>query len=397
MRNRIPNKLGGAALVLAALVALQPAQAQAGQGQNFNVIYTFTGGADGARPLGNLLLNQGILYGTTSGGGAHNAGTVFQVDATTHVETVLHAFAGGRADGAAPFAGLIRDSAGNLYGATFGGGAHFVGTVFEMPVGGGFTLLHSFQGPLSEGECPAGTLVMDHAGNLFGTTYTGGNTTGWGTVFEIAAGNVYKTGQSFSPDGALPRAGLFLENGILYGTTYGGGARYYGGTVFQVGVTTALYTFTGGADGAQPTASLIGDSQGNLYGTASAGGSASLGNGNGVVFELNLSTGQETVLHTFTGPDGSTPTGALVRDSQGNLYGTTMLGGASGFGTVFKLDTSGILTTLHGFTGLADGGNPFAGLVLDTLGNLWGVTSAGGSAAAPGGNGTVFEIIPGAG
>jgi len=384
MRNRIPSKLGGAVSILAALATMQPAPAQ-----TFRVIYTFTGGADGATPFGDLLLNQGVLYGTTSGGGAHNAGTVFKVD--TNGETVLHSFAGGRVDGATPVSGLTRDTSGNLYGTTYGGGAHFSGTVFKLSAASGYTLLHSFLGPLTEGSGPAGDLAIDHAGNLYGTTYTGGDSMGWGTVFEISAGGVYTTGQSFSPDGALPRAGLVLENGNLYGTTYGGGTRYYGGTVFQVGVTTALYTFTGGADGAQPMASLIGDGQGNLYGTATAGGNGSFGNGDGVVFKLTT-TGQETVLYTFTGPDGSIPTGALVGDSQGNLYGTTRIGGASGHGTVFKLDTSNNLTTLYSFSGGADGANPFAGLVLDTSGNLWGVASAGGS-----GYGTVFEISPACG
>jgi uncharacterized repeat protein (TIGR03803 family) len=389
MRKRISNGLGCAGFI-AALVAMQPAQAQ-----TFSTIYTFTGGADGATPFANLLLNGGVLYGTTSGGGAHNAGAVFQVITTTpYTETVLHSFAGGRADGAAPLGGLIRDSTGNLYGTTYGGGAHFLGTVFELPVAGGITLLHSFKGPPSEGIGPAGTLVMDHAGNIYGTTYAGGDSTGFGTVYEITAGGTYTTGQSFSPDGALPRAGLVLVNGSLYGTTYGGGAHQYGGTVFEVAVTTALYTFTGGSDGSNPLDSLISDGQGNLYGTTAEGGNGSFGSGLGVIFELSLTTGQESVLHTFTGPDGSAPTGSLVRDSEGNLYGTTSLGGANGFGTVFELDTLGNLTTLYSFTGGADGASPFAGLVLDGSGNLWGVTTAGGSAAAPGGYGTVFEVNP---
>jgi uncharacterized repeat protein (TIGR03803 family) len=390
MRNRIPSKAAGAALILAALAAVQPAQTQ-----TFSVIYTFIGGTEGATPLANLLLYQGVLYGATSGGGAHNAGTVFQVDTTTMAETVLHSFKGGPSDGAAPFAGLIRDQSGNLYGASYGGGAHLFGTVFKIPEAGGFTLMHSFKGPPSEGAGPAGTLVMDHAGNLYGTTYSGGDTEGYGTVFEITAGGDYMTGQSFSPDGALPRAGLLLVKSALYGTTFGGPARLYGGTVFEVGVTPPLYTFTGGADGSQPQASVISDGLGNLYGTASAGGTGSFGAGNGVVFEVNIATGQETVLYTFMGLDGADPAGSLVRDADGNLYGTTRLGGAFGYGTVFELDTLGNLTTLYTFTGGADGASPFAGLVLDGSGNFWGVASAGGSAAAPGGFGTVFEIAAG--
>jgi uncharacterized repeat protein (TIGR03803 family) len=386
MRILMVRMLGLGAIFMGAIVAVQPVE-----GQTFNTIYSFTGGADGGAPFANLLLDQGILYGTTSGGGAHTAGTVFQVDPTTHVETVLHSFAGGPADGAAPFAGLIRDAAGDLCGTTSGGGAHFFGTAFKLS-GGVLTLLHSFRGPPTEGSGPAGSLALDDAGNFYGTTYSGGNTTGWGTVFEITAGGVYTTGQSFSPDGALPRAGLVRYNGNLYGTTYGGGAHSYGGTIYEVANSTALYTFSGGADGSQPMDSLISDGQGNLYGTASGGGNGNYGSGHGVIFKFDLTTGQETVLYTFTGPDGSTPDGSLVRDLSGNLYGTTSVGGAAGHGTVFELSTASQLTTLHSFTGGADGSSPVAGLIADAQGNLWGVTSRGGS----GGYGTVFEITFGA-
>lgn len=386
MRNWIPEILGGLLLVVAASTAA---------GQNFSVVYTFTGGADGGTPFANLLMNGTVLYGTTSGGGTHNAGTVFQVDTTTNAESVLHSFAGGPTDGSAPLAGLIHNSTGNLYGTTYGGGAHNYGTVFKIPAAGGtLTLLHSFKGPPTEGIGPAGTLVMDHAGDIYGTTYAGGNSAGYGTVYEITAAGTYTTGQSFSPDGALPRAGLFLESGILYGTTYGGGAHQFGGTIFQVAVTTPLYTFTGGADGSQPYDSLIGDGAGNLYGTTSAGGTGTFGGGHGVIFKFNIATGKETVLYTFNGPDGATPAGSLVRDALGNLYGTTTLGGEFGHGTVFELSSGGALTTLYSFTGGSDGGNPYAGLIMDSAGNLWGVAAAGGSATAPAGYGTVFKITP---
>jgi uncharacterized repeat protein (TIGR03803 family) len=382
MRNRILNEMGGATLILVALLLPQSAQAQ-----TFNLIYTFTGGADGATPFANLLLSDGIFYGVTGGGGAYKAGTVFSVNATTHAQTVLHSFAG-LDDGAAPLAGLIQDTAGNLYGVCYGGGAYLDGTVFKLSTAGtGFSLLHTFLGGPTDGSGPAGTLFMNHAGDLFGTTYTGGDTTGWGTTFEISAAGGYTTGQSFSPGGALPRAGLVLEEDNLYGTTYGGALRLFGGTIFEAGVSLALYTFSGGPDGSQPYAALIGDGAGNLYGTAATGGDGSFGNGHGVVFEYNIASGQETVLYTFTGPDGAAPAGSLVRDPVGNLFGTTLGGGASGQGTVFELNTLGTLTTLYSFTGGADGANPFAGLVLDPSGNLWGVTTAGGS-----GYGTVFEI-----
>jgi uncharacterized repeat protein (TIGR03803 family) len=164
-----------------------------------------------------------------------------------------------------------------------------------------------------------------------------------------------------------------------------------------VGVQKALYTFTGGADGSQPLAGLIGDGMGNLYGTASSGGTGNFGSGYGVVFKFNLATSQLTTVHTFTGPDGGVPASALAWDSQGNLYGTTTIGGAYGYGTVFKIASAGGgLTTLYSFTGGADGGTPYAGVLVDAKDDIWGAASAGGSALPPGGFGTLFIISPAA-
>ncbi|MGA2738827.1 MAG: choice-of-anchor tandem repeat GloVer-containing protein [Bryobacteraceae bacterium] len=384
MRNRISGQVGCALLGLAPFMVMWPAQAQ-----SFAVMYEFTG-SDGAVPFGNLLLNAGVFYGTTSGGGANNAGTVFQFDISTEVETVLHSFAGGPSDGADPIAGLVRDSSGNLYGVTYGGGASFFGTIFEIPEAGGYTLLHSFAGPPGDGAGPSGTLVLG-SGILYGTTYSGGSGNGSGTAYKFElTGNVYTTLRNFPPGGTYPRAGLASEGGHLYGTAYYGGLGSSGGTVFELSPPAPLYEFTGGADGGRPMANLIGDGLGNVYGTASEGGSGSFGEGNGVVFELNVNTLVQTVLYTFTGLAGTCPAGPLLRDSSGNLYGTTMSGGALGHGTVFKLDTSGNLTPLHDFPGGPNGGNPVAGLTMDTDGNLWGVTTAGGF-----GYGIIFEITPG--
>jgi uncharacterized repeat protein (TIGR03803 family) len=266
--------------------------------------------------------------------------------------------------------------------------------VFELSPAGKFTLLHSLAGPPTEGAGPAGTLVLDPLGDLFGTTYTGGGANGWGSVFEYSGGE-FTTLRGFAPGGALPRAGVLLEGGKLYGTTSGDDSEVSAGAVYEVGVVKPLYVFTGGADGAQPMGALIGDGKGNLYGTTSAGGNGSYGLGNGVIFKVNIITGVETVLYTFKGaPDGSAPIAGLSGDSQGNLYGTTSLGGAFGFGTVFELNTSGNLTILHNFTGGADGATPYAGVVVDGVGNIWGASSSGGSAMAPGGYGTLFVIFP---
>jgi uncharacterized repeat protein (TIGR03803 family) len=185
-------------------------------------------------------------------------------------------------------------------------------------------------------------------------------------------------------------------SGQFYGTAAGSSSQSLGGTVYVEGGSTPLYTFTGGADGAQPMGGVVGDGAGNLYGTTAGGGSGSFGNGNGVIFKLNIATVVETVLHTFTGSDGAVPAAGLTRDALGNWYGTTVLGGASNHGTVFELETSGNLTTVYSFTGGADGAYPYAGVIVEANGNIYGATSAGGSAAAPGGYGTLFVITPAA-
>ena len=369
------------------------------QAQTFTLLYAFTGGVDGGTPLATPLLYDGNVCGTTLSGGTYGNGTVYAVNSMSHLEAPLHSFVG-RPDGADPIAGLVQDSEGNFYGVAYRGGEKDYGTVFEVSPAGTFTLLHSLAGPPSEGSGPAGTLVIDPAGALFGTTYFGGGTKGWGTAFEYS-GEAYTSIKSFAPGGALPRAGMYLEGGKLYGTSSGDDSEMNAGAVFELGVPDPLYNFTGGTDGGQPMGGVVGDGNGNLYGTASTGGSANFGVGNGVVFELNIASGHETVLYTFTGkPDGATPSAGLAWDSQGNLYGTTTYGGTYGLGTVFELDASGSLTILHSFTGRMDGAYPYAGVVVDSGGNIWGAASAGGMQVSgtgpPVGYGTVFVIYPAA-
>src|ERR1022692_3872096 len=179
------------------------------------------------------------------------------------------------------------------------------------------------------------------------------------------------------PQGANPYAGVIRDSaGNIYGTAANGGAANKG-VVFKLdtsGHQTVLYSFTGGADGGYPYAGVIRDSAGNLYGTTYYGGTANAG----VVYKLD-STGQETVLYTFTAwPDGAYPQAGVIRDSAGNLYGTTYLRGTASAGVVYKLDTTGHETVLYSFTGGADGGAPYAGVIRDSAGNLFGTTSAGG-------------------
>jgi uncharacterized repeat protein (TIGR03803 family) len=238
-------------------------------------------------------------------------------------------------------------------------------------------------------------LIRDSQGNLYGTASSGGASPGGGEVFELDnAGNitgVFSFGKAFPTGGFFPIGGLLLEKGELYGTTALGGSVGYG-TVFklnvQSGQSTVLHNLTSGPDGSYPAAGLIGDSAGNLYGTTEYGGAGGgeIG-GYGVVYKLNIATLQETILYTFN-ETGGNPTAGLIRDSQGNLYGTAVYG--SGYGNVFKLDTSGNLTVLHAFSEGTDGEFPQAGLVMDPEGNLYGATSAGGKY----GYGTIFAITP---
>jgi uncharacterized repeat protein (TIGR03803 family) len=309
--------------------------------------------------------------------------------------TVLHTFTGGR-DGVWPRGGLVQDTAGNLYGTTFLGGNGFgcnipprnigCGVVFKLDTSGTETVLHSFVG--GDGSMPVAGLLIDPNRNIYGTTDFGG-TSGRGAVFKLGTALYSFKGQ---PDGSQPFGSLVQDaSGNLYGTTAAGGASN-NGTVFQVDAAnneTVLYSFTGGADGSMPFATLIRDARGNLYGTTAAGGAF----GRGTVFRLDM-TNNETVLHSFNGTDGADPGAGVIQDAAGNFYGTTSRGGASDKGTVFKLDTSGKETVLHSFTGGADGGNPDASLLLDTLGNLYGTTSGGGdlTCGTSTGCGTVFKI-----
>ena len=387
--------LGRVNVVLAVALVAAVVASPSSQAQSFSVVYTFTGGADGATPPSALILDSsGNLYGTTYFGGLSKAGTVFMVDSKAK-ESVLHSFRG-KPDGSHPFAGVIRDTAGNLYGTTHDGGAARKGTVYKLNKAGRRTILYNFTGG-TDGGNPNGGLFRDSAGNLYGTTVSGGTLScgggkGCGTVFKLDTTGKEQVLHSFSgADGATPNASVVQDTaGNFYGTTQRGGASGHG-TVFTLdgtGKETFLHSFAG-PDGAYPFAGLIFDGSSSFYGTTTSGGIS----GNGVVFVL--SGGKETVLYKFKGgADGAHPWGGLVRDSAGNLYGTTTGGGAKGCngygcGTVFKLNSTSKKTILYVFTGAADGANPYAGVVRDTAGDLFGTTPLGGS-----GSGLVFEIKP---
>jgi uncharacterized repeat protein (TIGR03803 family) len=376
----------------------------------FQALYSFRGGTDGIGPNGVVLDKAGNLYGTTGTGGetscplngSPGCGVVFRVNGER--ETVLYRFSGDDPDQGSPFGSVILDVAGNLYGTT-SGLPLFAGTVFTVEEGGRQTVLYNFKGG-ADGGTPEAGMIQDAAGNLYGTTVFGG-AFGHGVVFKLDTVLNESVLHSFKGvgDGTNTLASLIRDDaGNLYGTASGGGS-FKGpcagsgcGTVFKLapnGKLMVLHTFTGGPDGARPLG-LVRDAAGNLFGTAGGGGDpdCTVGGfpGCGLVFELDRKANL-TVLHTFTGrEDGGSPNTGLAQDAAGNLFGTTTEGGTSGKGVVFKLDTTSKLTVLHAFTGGSDGGNPDS-VVLDGAGNLYGTAATGGRCRDQG-CGVVFKIAP---
>jgi uncharacterized repeat protein (TIGR03803 family) len=423
MRSKKPLSAGKPTFVtfLALLLvsAIVPTQAQA---RKFRVLHTFKG-RDGGGPMGVLIRDTaGNIYGTAGGGtgkcSKFGCGTAFKLNKAGK-QVWLHSFGGG--NGRQPMAGLLHDAAGNLYGTTVFGGkmtqacggaqGFGCGVVFKLDKAGKETVLYKLRG-MPDAWNPEALLVQDTAGNLYGATYEGGPDN-WGTVFKVDATGKETILHSFAGpptgggDGATPGPGVSRDvAGNIYGVTGAGGA-FGAGTVFELDTTgkeTQLYSFTGGADGGGPGSVLLFDSQGNLYGTTGNGGNSECGGtGCGVVFELSpQSDGSwtESVLYTFCSlsncTDGERPlTGPLVRDSAGNLYGTTYFGGVSDDGIVFEVDTTKKETVLHSFTGGSDGAFPYAGLTMDSHGNLYGTTQGGGATCYTSFTcGVVFKITP---
>jgi uncharacterized repeat protein (TIGR03803 family) len=401
MNRKDRRRLLAAGAALALTIALAPprltagsSHAKGGRRPRETVVYTFKGGTDGAGPNALFMDAAGNLYGTTVQGGASDYGTVFKLD-TKGNETVLYSFRGG-ADGQEPVAGVVMDSAGNLYGTTQYGGPYSGGIAFKLDTDGKETVLHRFGG-VNDGSAPLDALIRDSSGNLYGTTSAGGPY-GYGTVFKLdSKGKETVLWEMDWPDPAQPFGGVTMDKyGNLYGTTSqgGGGSNGGHGVVFKLnaaGVPTVLYKFKGYPDGDYSEAGVIRDSAGNLYGTTESGGSNCSPYGCGTVFKVTK-TGNETVLHSFdsTGKDGNQPTAGVVRDKTGNLYGTTPWGNTLGYGTVFKLDTAGKESVLYTFTGGTDGAYPRTGLIIGNDGNLYGTASQGGS----GGYGTVWKLTP---
>jgi uncharacterized repeat protein (TIGR03803 family) len=340
-----------------------------------SVLYSFcslTNCADGFDPEAGLIIDQeGNLYGTTWGGGTPGAGVIFKLSQNSGggwTESVVYNFCSvsNCSDGVDPAAGLIFDAAGNLYGTTWHGGVHELGVVFKLTrhSGGKWTeaVLHGFTG--SDGMFPAASLILDAAGNLYGTTFGGGSrncVNGCGVAFELTPTSngswKEKVLHRFTggKDGFLPFGGLILDGaGNLYGTANEGGedkcGPYSCGLVFQLTPNargkwkkTVVHYFTGGKDGGYPVSGLILDAAGNLYGTTQSGGNLNYCNGFGcgVVFKLTPGSNggwKETALHAFENHPGFDPWGGLIFDQAGNLYGTTYGGdGFTSFGSVFEI------------------------------------------------------------
>jgi uncharacterized repeat protein (TIGR03803 family) len=325
--------------------------------------------------------SAGNLYGTTQNGGPAGAGVVYKVEPAGH-ETVLYTFTGAE-DGYQPMSGVIRDSAGNLYGTTYGGGTAGVGVVYKVDTAGQQTVLYSFTGS-ADGGHPLAGVIRDSAGNLYGTTQYGG-ASGAGTVYKVDTAGHETVLYSFTGvDGSWPNSSLTRDSaGNFYGTTETGGAAS-AGAVYKVdtfGQETVLYSF---AYGSYPEGGVIRDEAGNFYGTEQG----DLDTNFGVVYKLDPA-GNQTVLYRFTGgADGSGPYAGVIRDQAGNLYGTTFYGGPTGRGVVYKLDTAGQETVLYSFPAAADGYLPHAGLIGDAEGNLYGTTFGGGTKNG----GVVFKL-----
>jgi uncharacterized repeat protein (TIGR03803 family) len=360
------------ALAAMLVLALSPVFAEPASAQSYTLtlLYSFTGPPDGEWPIGIVLDSQGNLYGSTQYGGLPSCGpvqrpliscgTVFKLD-TSGQETVLHRFTFNNGDGMVPFTegSVIRDNQGNLYGTTFyggdprclpGGEYYGCGIVFKLDPSGRETVLHTFEGAAhGDGAGPGSLLVQDGLGNLYGTTINGGDANCIAHYYEPGCGTVFK--------------------------------------IDTAGHETVLYRFTGAnGDGELPSGVIL-DAQGNLYGTTAFGGTYQYG----TVFRVDPS-GNETILYSFQGAgvgDGAIGGSGLTRDSQGNLYGTTDDGGnlgcsnqAPGCGTVFKLSASGQETVLYRFTGTNGDGFPYSTLILDNAGNLYGLAGIEGIGTA---------------
>ena len=356
----------------------------------------------GVHPLAGLVEgSDGNFYGTTAGNGSSsNYGTVFKMTPAGVVTTLVHFTSNGATNkGAAPRAALIQGSDGNFYGTTSVGGANNQGTIFRMTPAGVLTTLVEISGGTGTiGNGPS-ELVQGSDGNFYGTIIDGG-AGGWGTIFRMTPAGVLTTLVEFTRNGpankgALPRAALLKgSDGNFYGMTSWGGVSDVG-TVFKMtpsGVLTTLVEFTGDAGpnkGGYPASPLIQGGDGSSYGTTSVGGAGS----HGTIFKMTPAGALTTLAEQFIARKGANPAAGLVQGSDGDFYGTTQGGGMDNFGTVFKITSAGMRTTLAEFGSNGTGSNgqtPLAARVQGDDGNFYGSTQYGGTS----GYGTIFKVTP---
>jgi uncharacterized repeat protein (TIGR03803 family) len=377
----------GTAITLGVLAVPSLSRAQV----SLDVLHAFAGGtADGADPRAALVqATDGALYGTTSRGGltcfgGATCGTVFKIT-TAGDFTLMHRF--NMDDGREPLAALVDDGSGRLWGTTSGNQAY--GEVFSMTRDGSVRLETVFFA-VDDLANPDAEVIQASDGKWYGTTFAGGS-------FRMPLGGVYsavgfgiphRIVHEFSgPDGGRPSAALIeASDGNLYGTTSIGG-DFDLGTIFLMTLSddhtvTVVHSFSGD-DGSHPERALIQASDGNIYGTTVDGGDFD----QGTVFQLTPD-GSFMVLYSFSGPDGANPRASLIQGSDGNLYGTTANGGDFDQGVVFQMTLDGTFSTIYVFAGDSDGGHPFAALIQADDGNFYGTTSSGGDS----GMGTVFRL-----
>jgi uncharacterized repeat protein (TIGR03803 family) len=402
MRSGLASAKVALGWTVASLFALGAVVVPQAKAQSFSVIHNFTGGSDGANPLGGFFIAGDELYGTASSGGSSGVGVVFRLN-TSGEETVLHEFSGG-IDGANPEGRLVMDKAGNFYGTTNIGGVSNAGTVFKVTRKGVETVLYSFTGK-PDGANPVAGLAIDKAGNLYGTTTAGGSS-GNGTVFKLAVST--ETGGEWAEqvlysfgagtDGNTPVGGVtFDASGNLYGTTSAGGTDG-DGTVFELTPSTPswteniLHNFLLGSDGGVPYAGLVLDGE-TFYGATTEGGEGGQ-NGGGTLFTLTKANGAWTFSELYGlsgwGISGSYRNLLMVGSK---IYATTHCDGQNNAGTVYELSLSGgawSYTPLYVFTGVSDGMFSISNLVADNKGNLYGVTLDGGA----NGSGVAFKVTP---
>lgn len=425
MRIFLPRYSLAPAIAVSLLLAALLTVASPTQAQTFAVIHSFTGVSDGANPYAGLAMDQGgNLYGTTSAGGLGN-GTVFRVTSRNSfwILQTLYGFQGSshNNDGSHPTARITLHN-GIVYGSTQAGGLvgcannNGCGTVFYLrpPLTvcraslcpWTETVLYRFAGR-ADGGNPAGDLVVDQSGDVFGTTSGGGSSgcsyqpgNACGVAYMLTAGGVESVLYQMpaGSGGSYPESGITVDpSGNLFGTTSQGGSANLG-TIFQLAPSQGgwsennLYQFQSGAGGQTPWAGLISDGAGNFYGATTAGGAS----GGGTVYQLTHPGGGWTYspIYSFSGSRNG-PVSNLTIDSSGNLYGTTPGGGQFGHGSVFKLtraNGSWSYTSLHDFTGGSDGAQPSGTVILDASGNIYGTTVAGGSTNCAGGCGVIWTL-----